>query len=177
MFKAIKYNPNNITTDFEYLIKHETNSLFIYNENVELWKNKSTIKGKGNAVARPYRADSEFFNINNNNNNNNNFSLGVPTAYFKTKFYSIKDLNYIEHNENQKLLDIIDIAINNIDVFIAKNKDFIKKIYWSADANNLIGLSLFKNKFYNQSIASLYQIYITNKLKNIALKYNFQFII
>ena len=81
MFKAIRYNPNDITTDFEYLIKHEKNFLFIYNENVELWQNKSTIKSRG--------------------------------------------------------------------------------------------LSLFKNTFYNDSVAISYQIYITKKLKEIAIKHNY----
>jgi len=171
MFKAIKYNSNDINTDFEYLIKNKKNSLFIYNENVEAWKNKSTTEGGGNAIVRPYRADIGIINYNQN------FSLGIPTAYFKTKFYSIKNINYIESNETQTLLEIIDISINNIDKFIANNKQHINTIYWSADDDNLIGLSLFKNKFYNQSIALIFQTYITNKLKEIALKYNYQFIL
>ena len=174
MFKAIKYNSNDITTDFEYLIKHEKNSLFIYNENVELWQNKSTIKGRGNAIVRPYRADITSYRINTNNGN---CSLGIPTAYFKTKYYSIKTFDYIENNETQKLLDIIDIAINNIDIFLTKNKHIIKTIYWSADEKKLIGLSLFKNKFYNDSVALSYQTYITKRLKEIAIKHNYQFII
>ena len=170
MFIAIKFNPDDKYTDFEFMIQNEKNTLFIYNENVELWKSMSLKKGKGNAVVRPYRADL----IENNNNNNNNFSLGIPTAYFKTKYRAIKDLNYIEPTEGDKLLELIDIAINNIDSFINKNRNIIKKIYWSADENNLIGLALFKNKFYNQLSVLLYQEYITNKLKLIANKYNYE---
>lgn len=123
------YDSRNRKTDFSYLFRKTDNSIFIYNENVQQWKEGDLNTGGGNAIMRPYRLD--------NSKNQDHGSWGIPTGYIG------KGSSYHEREKvKTKLLKYIDEAFDSLVQYLIDHPQ-IKDIYYSSDKNGHIGIQIF----------------------------------
>jgi hypothetical protein len=133
--------------DFSYMIKNEKDKkrLYIYNENLMQWKMYNDLEaGGGNALLRPYRYDSPY------NKNKWPRSIGIPTG---------PNWNHLDENIKR----LIDSAVEQIKEIL--NNDEYDEVWWSADKNGLLGVSIFKPDIKVIE-------YITKKIMELAQKIN-----
>lgn len=119
------YDKNDITTGFEYLIKTETRTLFLFNDDEE--SHFTTSKGNGTAVVRP-------FNIVKYKQNKRllPLSAGIITGTRKNGGYQ----NLEEHKSK-----IDDCFIVICEILLTGNYN---KVRYSCNEEGLIGTSNFK---------------------------------
>lgn len=126
----VYYDPNDYSTHFEKLIKNAYGCIFIYNENVQGWKDKSNfVVGAGNAVIRPYRLDTGIRNLKSRG------SWGIPTGYrWKTPEY--------HKSRKKKLVKYIRQSFSELKVYLEQHPK-ITTIYYSAGEDDKIGIEIF----------------------------------
>jgi hypothetical protein len=129
---GVEFVKGNLNTDFRHLITSNANSLFIYNENVEQYNDKTDYSaGGGNGAIRPYRVDGTKLKAPLVG-----AALGVPTMYTA----KLTEMN----QQFAELIDLIDAAFVTITEYVKTNH--IKKIYWSADAEGKLGMDIAKSR-------------------------------
>ena len=134
----IVYDPQNIKTNFEHLIKQNEykNALFIFNDNVEYFINNSFNVGRGNAIIRPYKKSL--------------MAYGIPTGILGTQLQklSIDKTGIVKYTDtkgdiliSKNIREYIDDAINNIIKIInTRSNDpvyFVKYLIYSANNDNI----------------------------------------
>lgn len=126
---SVKYATDDPCTDFQYLMnKQPSNTLFLYNENVEQFLDKNDLRpGGGNGIMRKYRLDSSRTTTVKNSG-----SLGIPTMFLQHKITD--DTLFI-------LVGYIHNAFGQIHNILINNPN-IHTIIWSAEKNLNIGLSI-----------------------------------
>lgn len=95
---AVKYTPNT-ATDFEVMMHHDDyqNALFIFNDNET--EHKTSKRGGGNAVIRPYNRYSQSLQ--------KPLSHGIPTGQFRSGYTSYTEGINAVHNGCLELSELI----------------------------------------------------------------------
>lgn len=148
---ASKFKGKNIEGDFNYMIKRDMNletdplTLYIYNDNTELYYSRGYRIGAGNAVIRQYNKYNPKMS--------RPFSAGIPTGSFAHGGFE---------NLNQEAIIVINDSIKIIENIIKQYS--IKKIYYSTNnSSGILGKSLFK---VDDDVLT----YITDKIKKLSIK-------
>jgi hypothetical protein len=135
-----KFTKVGVYGDFDWMITQPeySDSLFIYNDNIEAFKNLNYRRpGAGNAIIRPYRFK------------NPPRAMPIPTG-------SRAEGGFTELSTNVK--NDIDRSIREIKDVITKNN--YKRVFYSAGSDEIIGMSIFHVDYEVRK-------YITNELKSL----------
>lgn len=125
---CVVYDPDDSLTQFETLYNKTTNSLFIYNENIDQYSSVDYSIGGGNAIMRPYRTDL------GKQNDKKNEVYGIPTDINFDKVSNIKTLN-----KSIKKIDTVLKTRNIKNIFLSIKSDPINNDKYE------LGLGIFKN--------------------------------
>lgn len=152
---ALHFNGSNKYGDMGYMLgsphlywKHD--SVMIFNDNVDQFLSKCTFAGGGNACIRPYRQSGQAHGIPTGDCGGFRSlqdTLIVPQRYLPT------DSKYMTAKE------VIDQAITELVDHLVKDPSK-KYLYYSADANNVLGCGIF-------NVAEEVKQYITQEIHSV----------